>query len=139
MEENVNNHLEELTKKVMKTPGLESPSFDFKSSVMTEINTIEQSSATTYEPLISIQMWVFIGMALLALVLYFVFGDITVTTGWLSKIGIERFYNFEISSPITNLNVSSTLVYAIVFFGIMLAIQIPLLKRYFNQRLSVSS
>lgn len=139
MEENVNNHLEELTKKVMTTPGLESPSFDFKSSVMTEINAIEQSSATTYEPLISIRTWVFIGLALLALVLYFVFSDITVTTGWLSKIGIERFYNFEISSPIANLNVSSTLVYAIVFFGIMLAIQIPMLKRYFDQRLSVSS
>ncbi|MBO6606864.1 hypothetical protein [Psychroserpens sp.] len=139
MEENVNSHLEELTKKVMTTPDLESPSFDFKSSVMTEINTIEQSSVTTYEPLISIRAWVFIGLALIALVFYFVFGDITVTTGWLSKIGIERFYSFEISSPITNLNVSSTLVYAIVFFGIMLAIQIPLLKRYFDQRISVSS
>lgn len=138
MEENVNSHLEELTKKVMTTPDLESPSFDFKSSVMTEINTIEQSSVTTYEPLISIRAWVFIGLALIALVFYFVFGDITVTTGWLSKIGIERFYSFEISSPITNLNVSSTL-YAIVFFGIMLAIQIPLLKRYFDQRISVSS
>lgn len=137
MQENVDKHLEDLTRKVMKTPELESPSFNFKSVVMAEIEGLEMSSTTKYVPLISKRSWVLIGVALLAVILYFIFSDITITAGWLSKIGIERFYNFEISNPLADLNISTTLIYAIGLFGLMLTVQIPLLKRYFDQRLSV--
>lgn len=137
MQENVDKHLEGLTRKVMKTPELESPSFNFKSVVMSEIEGVELSSTTKYVPLISKRSWVLIGVTLLALILYFILSDITITAGWLSKIGIERFYNFEISNPLADLNVSTTLIYAIGLFGLMLTVQIPLLKRYFDQRLSV--
>ena len=137
MQENVDKHLEDLTRKVMKTPELESPSFNFKSAVMAEIEGLELSSTTKYVPLISKRSWVLIGVALLAVILYFIFSGITITAGWLSKIGIERFYNFEISNPLADLNMSTTLIYAIGLFGLMLTVQIPLLKRYFDQRLSV--
>lgn len=137
MQENVDKHLEDLTRKVMKSPELESPSFNFKSVVMAEIEGLEMSSTTKYVPLISKRSWVLIGVALLAVILYFIFSDITITAGWLSKIGIERFYNFEISNPLADLNISTTLIYAIGLFGLMLTVQIPLLKRYFDQRLSV--
>lgn len=135
MQENVDKHLEKLTRKVMSTSTLESPSFEFKSNVMAKIEATRVSSATRYTPLISTRVWIFIGIALVAILLYIVFGDVTVTAGWLSQIGIERFFNYEFSSPISNLNVPTTLLYAVVFFGVMLTIQIPLLKRYFNQRL----
>ncbi len=135
MEENVDKHVEKLTKKVMSTSVIESPSFDFKSNVMAEIKSAHLSNATKYTPLISSRVWVLIGIALVSLLLFILFGDVTVTAGWLSQIGIERFYNYEIANPLSDLNVPTTLLYAVIFFGIMLTIQIPLLKRYFNQRL----
>lgn len=137
MQENVDKHLEDLTRKVMKTPELESPSFNFKSVVMSEIEGVELSSTIKYVPLISKRLWVLIGVTLLAVILYLIFSDTTITAGWLSKIGVERFFNFEISNPLADLNISTTLIYAIGLFGFMLAVQIPLLKRYFDQRLSV--
>lgn len=135
MEENVDKHLEKLTRKVMSNSVLESPSFDLKSTVMAEIKSSQVSTVTSYTPLISTRVWILIGITLVALILFMIFGDLNVTAGWLSQIGIERFYNYEFSNPLSNLNVPTTLVYAVVFFGIMLTIQIPLLKRYFNQRL----
>ena len=137
MKENVDKHLENLTEKVMKTTGLESTSYDFKSLVMAEIESMNISSSTTYVPLISKRTWIFILIAVLTIVLFFVLSDVTITTGWLNKIGIEQFNGFEIPNPLANLNVPSTLLYAVGLFGLMLTIQVPLLKRYFDQRLTI--
>lgn len=137
MKENADKQLDDLTRKVIQTTSLEKPSFDFTSNVMSEIDRIESTTSITYVPLISKRVWLILSALVITALLVIALGDINVTTGWLSEVGIERFYNFEISNPLSNISVPTTLVYAVGFFGLMLTIQIPLLKRYFDERLKV--
>ena len=137
MKENIDKHIENLVEKTMKKSTIESPSFDFTNAVMAQINALEQSSVTTYKPLISKPMWFAIFAIGLAIVLFILFGTSTDQSSWLSFIDLSIITDNKFSNSLSAFRVSKTVMYAIVLFGLMLFIQVPILKHYFDKRLVV--
>lgn len=135
MNESADKHLDNLSRKVIGESAIENPSFDFTQTVMSQITALNSSKATTYVPLISKRVWSLLAIVFVGVLGYLVLGSSNVESGWLSEIGIDRFLNYEISNPLSGFNMSQTMIYSIVLFGLMFCVQIPLLKRYFDKRL----
>lgn len=135
MKESVDKNMEELTNKMMKDDTLQSPSLDFTSYVMSQIEESSPSEVTKYKPLISSWFWAVILIGLVALIALFAFGGVIGTTSWFDKINFRVLYNNRLAEGVSSLTISKTLVYAVVLLGVMMSIQIPLLKYYFNRRL----
>ena len=130
MKENADKYLDELSRKVMGKSSVESPSFDFTSVVMSQIEALN-SSRTVYKPLISKWMWSFISLCVITVFGYVIFGNSTSESKWLRDLNLEGV-SFN---PFSEFNPSQTVTYALLLFVIMLCIQIPLLKRYFDKRI----
>ena len=132
MKENEGKHIDKLIDKVMKESSLESPSVDFTALVMGKVEAIQTSTYTTYEPLISKRVWVLLSIGFLVLV------------GMIARFGkIESsiwFDNFDFLNTnrflelINGIQVSQTTLVSISIFALMLLVQIPLLKNYFDKR-----
>ena len=137
MKENIDKHIENLVDKTMKKSTLESPSFDFTNAVMAQVNALEQSTVTTYKPLISKPMWFVLFALGFAIVLYIIFGMNTTETGWLNSIDLSVITDNKLSNAMSGFKVSKTVMYGVVLFGIMLFIQVPILKHYFDKRIAL--
>ncbi|WP_460219796.1 hypothetical protein [Psychroserpens sp. MEBiC05023] len=130
MNENADKHLDNLSRKVIGKSSIDSPSFDFTHTVMSQIYALN-TSVTTYKPLISKRVWFVIMVAVVSVFSYVIFGNSSTDIKWLRDlnmqgVSLDVFPDFK---P------SQTLVYAVLLFAIMLCIQIPLLKRYFDKRI----
>ena len=137
MNDKIDKHIEKLVDKTMKKASLESPSFDFTSTVMAQVNALEQSTVTTYKPLISKPMWFVIFAVALAIVGYIILGTSANQSGWINFVDLSVLTDNKISNIFTGFKVSNLVTYAIVLFGIMLFIQVPILKRNFDSRIAV--
>ena len=131
MNENADKHLDNLSRKVIGKSAVESPSFDFTKNVMSQINALSTSSVTTYVPLISKKVWALIALVFAGIIGYVSFGTSEEKNSWLSDL------DYEFVNPLSNLEFSQTSVYAVLFLALMICIQIPLLKHYFNKRYEV--
>jgi hypothetical protein len=125
-----NKNIEAIIDKLMSADSLEQPSLDFTDKVMSKVNAISNSSVTMYKPLIPKSVWFVIVGAFIALVGYIYLNEPTTNSTWLDGL--------EISNPLENVsfNFSTTFMYAVVLLAIMLSIQVPFLKYYFNKRMS---
>ena len=125
--------IEAFIDKLMSADALEQPSLDFTAHVMSKVEAISNSTVTVYKPLISKPVWMLIISAFVALVGYVVFNEPSTSSGLL-----ERFDLSGVSNPLENIsfNFSKTLMYAMVLMAVMFSIQIPVLKHYFNKRMS---
>ena len=132
--ENDDKRIEGIIDKLMSADTLETPSFDFTNNVMSKVEAFKNSKATVYKPLIPKYVWWFIASGFIALIGFVLFKDSS------NGASLSERYNLpEVSlNPLEGLsfNFSSTLIYATVLFAIMITIQIPLLKQYFNNRMS---
>ncbi|GAA3626678.1 hypothetical protein [Flavivirga jejuensis] len=136
MNENADKYLEDLTKKVIKETPLENPSFNFTTSVMSQVTEeLSNNSVTAYKPLISKMGWGIISIVFLALIACMLFDTQETSTHWLNSIDLSVLYNNKVTSVLSGFSIPKTLTYAVVLFGLMFCIQIPLLKSHFNQRL----
>jgi len=135
MNEKVDKQIEKLVERSMKTQSLESPSSNFTSMVMDRVLAIKQSRVTIYKPLISKPMWFALFVVALLVVLYIIFGMKTTETSWLNFIDLSVITDNRFSNTLSGFKVSKTVMYSVVLFGIMLFIQVPILKNYFNKRL----
>lgn len=135
MNENADKYLDNLTKKVIKETPLESPSFNFTASVMSQVTELSQDSVTMYKPLISKTGWIVISIVFLALIAYLLFGIQEESSSWFNTLDFSVWSNNKVTNLLSGLSIPKTLTYAVVLFGFMFSIQIPLLKNYFNQRL----
>lgn len=135
MKESADSHLDHLSRKVMGKSTTESPSFDFTTTLMSQINTLKTSKVTTYVPLISKRVWALILMGVIAIFGFAIFGSPAENQSWLSDLSLDRISGLELPNLMPNFNMSQTLIYAVVLFGLMFCIQIPILKRYFDKRL----
>ena len=137
MKENADKYLDDLSRKVIGTSSIESTSTDFTSNVMSQIKAYSKSKVTTYVPLISKRIWILIGLGFLAIVLYAIFKSPDTSSSWLKKWNLDQFQfsNFEFTSPFSTLDVSQVTLYATLLLAVMLCIQIPVLKHYFNKRM----
>ena len=126
--------IEELVNKLMQADSLETAPADFTDKVMAKVEALADSKATVYKPLIPKYIWWLIAVGFASLV-----GNILLSDSSGSGSLIERYNLPDVSFNLfenISLDFSSTLMYAIVFFAIMVSVQIPLLKQYFNNRLS---
>lgn len=137
MNENVDKQLDELSKKVLLKTKVEQPSFDFTNNVMSKIESFSASGITTYEPLISKRSWILMGIALMSICGFAFFGTFDAKDSWLDALGLDRFLEFSIPNPLSNLEFSNTVFYALLLFSIMLCIQIPILKTYYDKRIQL--
>lgn len=137
MKENADKYLDDLSRKVIGRSSVESTSTDFTSNVMSQIKAYSKSKATTYVPLISKRIWTLIGLGFSAIVVYAIFKSPDTSSSWLEKWNLDRFQltNFEFTSPFSTLDVSQVTLYATLLLAVMLCIQIPVLKHYYNKRM----
>lgn len=137
MKNNVDNQIEKLIDKSIKKAQLQKPSLGFTNSVMAQVNALKHSSITTYRPLISKPIWFLIFTVAVLIVLYVIFGSTTNNSDWLSFIDLSVLSNNTITNALTGFNVSKSVLYAVVLFGLMFFIQVPILKHHFDKRFEV--
>lgn len=125
--------IEELIGKLMSADTLEKPSIDFTDKVMSKVEAVSNSTITKYKPLISKPIWFIIAGGFIALVAYIYLKEPATNSSWLDRIDLSN-----VSNPLEQIsfNFSTSLMYAVVFLAIMFSIQVPLLKHYFNKRMT---
>lgn len=129
MNTNEDKQIEKLIDKMMKNQTLETPSFDFTSKVMSQVMATKTSSITTYKPLISKKILLTIFSVLLTLIISSFFYDATGSSRWVPHIDFIPFNNITASYEF-----STVTTYSVVLTAIMIFIQIPILKNYYNSR-----
>ncbi len=129
MKEHTNKDLEKFVEKVMKSSKLESPSFEFTAKVMSQVTKISNSSISVYRPLISKTTWGILLLLTFGIVIFSVFSKDTNTLGWFDTFDLSKIPNL-----FSGIQVSRTVMYSLVMFAVMLFIQVPMLKHYFDKR-----
>jgi hypothetical protein len=137
MEEHINRKLEELTDRMMKEIDVEKPSMDFTNSIMQGIHEQETKKVTQYKPLISTPVWTGLGITFMGLLYFIVSTNETTNSNWLNNLDFSVLINNTFTDSITSFTLPKTMAYAIGLFGLMLCIQIPFLKHYFDKRFQV--
>ncbi|NNE30756.1 MAG: hypothetical protein HKN40_00150 [Winogradskyella sp.] len=127
--------LEDFINILMSNDSLEQPSLDFTDNVMSEIEVLSTSKNIIYKPLIPNYVWWLIAASFLGLVTYIIaqkphtnsslFDGLNLPEGMLNPFG-----GFSI-------NLSNSMMYAVVLLAIMVCIQVPLLKQYFDKRMAI--
>lgn len=123
-------NVEKFIDKIMSEASLETPSFDFTSKIMGQVLVAKEAKTISYKPLISKSAWYFIGT-------FFgiMFGYSFLVGSTESQFDIDL--SAKISGLIPNFNFSDSTTYSILIVTLMVLIQIPLLKNYFDKRFEV--
>jgi len=132
MKEHSNKPIEKLVDKVMKSSSLETPSFDFTANVMSQVMADTKSGVTVYKPLISKAAWVVLFLVATVLIVFLIYNNESYSLGLLDKVDLSKIANL-----FSGIKISQTAMYSLLMFAIMLCIQVPLLKHYFNKRFEV--
>ena len=134
MEEN--KHIKEFdafAKKYLKEIKTESLSKDFTASLMNKIVLENSKSVMNTKALISKKVWVVIFASVLAVVLIpFKASEKSLIT--MPKLDFSFLEKIQIPNLLENVSVSNTVMYAILFFGLMFMVQVIFLKNHFNKR-----
>ena len=123
-------NVEKFIDKIMSEASLETPSFDFTSKIMGQVLVAKEAKTISYKPLISKSVWYFMGIFFGIMFGYSFFVGSTE-----SQFDIDL--SAKISSLIPNFNFSDSTTYSILIVTLMVLIQIPLLKNYFDKRFEV--
>lgn len=134
MKANEDKNIEKLINHLMKDTTLESPSFDFTSKVMSQVLATQKSDVTTYKPLISKQVFITLFIGLAALIAYVLLNGNSTSSNGIINLNYNLLTNFN---PVETFRFSKITTYSVVLTTIMLFIQIPLLKNYFDKRFNM--
>ncbi|WP_303316140.1 hypothetical protein Q4Q34_12810 [Flavivirga abyssicola] len=134
MKKNADRYLDSLAKKVIKEAPLERPSFNFTVSVMSQVTELSNNSITVYKPLISKKGWIVISIVFFTLIIYMLLGIQEEPTSWFDSLDLSVLSNNKLTSLFSGFSMPKSLTYAVMLFGLMFCIQIPLLKNHFNQK-----
>lgn len=126
--------IEDLVNKLMSADSLEQAPADFTDNVMSQIEAISQSKTIVYKPLIPKYVWWSIAVGFVGLVGYVILSKPNSATSLSDRYDLPEV-SFNLLDNLS-FDLSSTLMYATVLLAIMVSIQIPLLKQYFNNRLT---
>ena len=137
MEKHLDKKLQKLSNKMMKESGLEKPSFNFTDAVMERVEKVSVNQITEYKPLISKQAWFIIAVALLPIAYVIVSNSSSSANNWFDTIDFNSLFNYQFIDSLFSVTISKTVMYTIVLFGIMLCVQIPILKNHFDKRFEV--
>lgn len=131
MKDSMDVRLEEMTTRIVQDAGLKKPDVDFTSRIMEAVES--KSLTTVYTPLISKKMWWVIGVIIAAVVGY-IFStntELTILQDTFLSVSSE-LPQWKIPRYELDANAPITLVYGVLIMAILLAIEIPLLKRRYN-------
>ena len=138
MKENIDKYLNDVSRKVITEGAIQSPSFNFTDNVMVQVEELNKKHVTTYKPLISKTTWVLIAVGFMSLIVYALISNNHIeSSSWLNKIDFNILSNNNVTNTLSSFKLPKILIYAVVFFGLMVCIQIPFLKNYFNKRLEL--
>ncbi len=134
MNETSDNRIEKLIDSIMKDAPKEQPSVDFTANVMSQLALISNHQSTVYKPLISKKVW---GLLVIIVVSLIVFLGVSqpASQSWFQSFDLNSFGNHRILGRFAAIQISGTTKVSIVMFAVMLMIQIPILKRYFDSRI----
>jgi len=133
MKDNIENLLDELSEKIVIASDLETPSLDFTANIMSNINVeTKQSESTIYKPLISKKAWLFITLVFILVLAYALSVNTTANISWFTDVNFMP----SMSNLFSKLSFSKTVVYAIVFLTLMLFVQVPLLKKHYDNQIN---
>lgn len=132
--ENEDKRIEDLINKLMTNDSLETAPTNFTEGVMSKIEALSETKIIAYKPLIPNYVWWLLGLGFVALITNIVLNKSSDSSSLTDRYNLPDI-SFDL---LNNLSVdfSNTLMYATVLLAVMVAIQIPLLKQYFNQKLS---
>lgn len=134
MKENTDKFFDDIAKKVIQEGAIESPSFNFTDSVMSQVLELNKSHSNIYKSLISRGTWFLVFTFLISVIIYTAyFGEQSESVSWMNQIDFGVFSNNEIAN-LLSFNVSKAFTYAVAFLAIMVGVQVVFLKNYFNQR-----
>ena len=92
---------------------------------------------TTYKPLIPGYLWFVGGFLLVAITGYLFLSTTTEESTWLPALDFSKLTNNNLTQSLSSFSLPKTVLYAILSLGLMICIQIPVLKHYFDKRLRV--
>ena len=125
-------NIEQLIEKMMAEDKLQSPSIDFTSKIMAEVHVLEEKKLKVYKPLISKPIWISIGLAVAALVIYTSLFSVSETDFKIDQVG--KLYSDRMSTAFSGIHLSKNILYAILIVSFMILIQIGVLKNYFDKK-----
>ena len=120
-------------KKYIQETKEESPSKDFTTSLMNAIILENSKSVTVSKALISKKAWFVILSIVFALVLI-PFKSQKKSLFTIPELDFSFFNKIQVPNILENFSVSSTVLYAIFLFGLMLIAQVFFLKNHLNKR-----
>ena len=137
MQEKENKNIEELVDKMMHSLSVASPSVDFTNSIMSQVEALESKKVTTYKPLIPGYLWFVGGFLLVVITGYLFLSTSTEESTWLPALDFSKLTNNSLTQSLSSFSLPKTVMYVILSLGLMICIQVPVLKHYLDKRLSV--
>lgn len=125
-------NIEQLIEKMMGEEKLQSPSIDFTSKIMAKVESLEEKKIKVYKPLISKPVWISIGLAVAALVIYISLFSVSENNLKIDEIG--KLYSDKISTVFSGIHFSKNILYAFLIVPFMILVQVGLLKNYFDKK-----
>ena len=124
--------LEAFVDKVMEEMPLESPSIDFTQKLMARIETESVKSVAASGPLIPKSILLFAASVFSAMLLYVLFFyGIDSGEGWFQDLQMESHFE-KVWMWFDTYTSSKIILYAMLAFGFLFMVQVPLLKRYMD-------
>lgn len=136
MEEN--KELDDFLRKSIQEIGLDKPSLDFTSVVMSKINVeAERSVVFVHKPLFSTSTWFVVIAMVAAIFSYVIVGQSKkeTTALWLSKL--NNLTSFNLMAHMPEILVSNTFIYGILAVTFFVWVQIFLLKKHIDNAYSL--
>ena len=127
--------LEQLVTKAMQKATLETPSFQFTDRVMAAVKAEQQRAISRYAPLIPKYIWISIAAFVVGITAYLWF-YVQTTPIEFPNLSFDFMQNIP-SQAVSNFRVSNITGYAFLLLAVMICVQIPVLKRYFERRWAV--
>lgn len=131
-----NKHIKELdafAKKYVKEIEQEQTSLDFTANLMQKIVLESQVKAFKPKSLISIKGWLSIAaFVIVTLGIAFFQSEDSILKSL--NLNLSFFEKFDATKLVDNISISNSTIYAFIFFGLMIAVQITYLKQYFDKR-----
>ncbi|NAS11843.1 hypothetical protein [Poritiphilus flavus] len=133
MEENKEKILDQFIEKTVKEAGLDSPSMDFTSVVLSKLES-QKSTITAYKPLISSRTWAILIAILSATGIWVLFGKAEFEFRWLKGLGLDTSAISTYMDRPVNIELPDIAMYAIVIMALFALLQAILLKARWDKR-----
>jgi len=122
-------------KKLVQEAGTESPSVDFLQNVMGELDVVQLSTSSLYQPLISKKAWAIISILVVALLVSVAF--LSEGTSITNTLDLSFLPLTASNNPISGYTLPSTAMYGIIFLAVLCIVQVTIIKRKIDKTFSI--